>query len=65
MSHIIFATGDTTRVPKTLRHKSLNYGFVIQSAAKKLETVFKDCSVRLRCKLSHSLKDYGRIFIFP
>ncbi|WP_409360931.1 hypothetical protein ACRPOS_006280 [Bartonella heixiaziensis] len=45
MSHIIFATGGTTRVPKTLRHKWLNYEFVTHSAAKKLETVFKDCSV--------------------
>ncbi|MGF7157995.1 phenylacetate-coenzyme A ligase PaaK-like adenylate-forming protein [Bartonella heixiaziensis] len=45
MSHIIFATGGTTRVPKTLRYKWLNYEFVTHSAAKKLETVFKDCSV--------------------
>ncbi|WP_375634983.1 MULTISPECIES: hypothetical protein [unclassified Bartonella] len=45
MSHIIFATGGTTRVPKTLRHKWLNYDFVTHSATKKLKTVFKDCSV--------------------
>ncbi|WP_375627877.1 MULTISPECIES: hypothetical protein [unclassified Bartonella] len=27
MSHIVFATGGTTRALKTLRHKSLNYDF--------------------------------------
>ncbi|WP_375621760.1 MULTISPECIES: hypothetical protein [unclassified Bartonella] len=45
MSHIVFATSGTTRALKTLRHKSLNYDFVTHSAAKKLKTVFKDCSV--------------------
>ncbi|WP_375679151.1 MULTISPECIES: hypothetical protein [unclassified Bartonella] len=45
MSHIVFATGGTTRALKTLRHKWLNYDFVTHSAAKKLKTVSKDCSV--------------------
>ncbi|PIT69748.1 hypothetical protein [Bartonella tribocorum] len=46
MSYIIFATGGTTRVPTTLRHKWLNYAFVTHTAAKNLKTVFKNCSVK-------------------
>ncbi|WP_208442309.1 hypothetical protein [Bartonella raoultii] len=38
--------GGTTRVPTTLRHKWLNYEFATHSTAKKLETVFKDFSVK-------------------
>lgn len=33
-------------MPKTLRHKWLNYEFVTHTAAKNLKTVFKDCSVK-------------------
>ncbi|WP_185913550.1 hypothetical protein [Bartonella massiliensis] len=46
MSYIIFATGGTTRIPTTLQHKWVNYEFVTHTAAKKLETIFKDFSVK-------------------